>query len=171
MGAILSSGGDNHANAEVFSPPYLFKGPRPAVTAAPTSVAYGQAFSIETPDASQISKVTMLRLSSVTHAFNENQRFNSLSFTEVVGGLNVTVPANGNLAPPGDYMMFLINDAGVPSVAKYRPRWRYGRSRGSESSHCRRDLQHAGRSFVARQLEQRDRIPDRAAKGEGGRSV
>jgi hypothetical protein len=118
-GRVLSSGGDNHANAEVFSPPYLFKGARPTVTAAPTGVAYGQSFSVETPDAAGIAKVTIVRLSSVTHAFNENQRFNSLSFTRVAGGLNVTAPANANLAPPGDYMMFLINGDGVPSVAKF----------------------------------------------------
>ena len=117
-GRVLSSGGDNHANAEVFSPPYLFKGARPTVTAAPTGVGYGQSFSVETPDAASITKVTLVRLSSVTHAFNENQRFNSLSFTRVAGGLNVTAPANGNLAPPGDYMLFLINGNGVPSVAK-----------------------------------------------------
>ena len=117
-GRVLSSGGDNHATAEVFSPPYLFKGARPTVTTAPTSVGYGQSFSIETPDAVDITKVTLVRLSSVTHAFNENQRFNSLGFTRVTGGLNVTAPANGNLAPPGDYMLFLINGNGVPSVAK-----------------------------------------------------
>jgi hypothetical protein len=117
-GRVLSSGGDNHATAEVFSPPYLFKGDRPTVTVAPAGVGYGQSFSVETPNAVDIAKVTLVRLSSVTHAFNENQRFNSLDFSRVTGGLNITAPANGNLAPPGDYMLFLINGNGVPSVAK-----------------------------------------------------
>jgi hypothetical protein len=117
-GRVLSSGGDNHSNAEVYSPPYLFKGDRPTVAAAPAGVGYGQSFSVETPDAAGIAKVTMVRLSSVTHAFNQNQRFNSLSFTPVAGGLTVTAPANANLAPPGDYMLFLVNGDGVPSVAK-----------------------------------------------------
>ena len=66
-------GGNGIRKAEIYSPPYLFKGARPTITSAPTSVAYGQSFFVETPDAAAISKVTMLRLSSVTHAFNMSQ--------------------------------------------------------------------------------------------------
>lgn len=117
-GRVLSAGGDNHSNAEVFSPPYLFQGSRPTVASAPTRIAYGQSFSVETPDAASITEVTLIRLSSVTHAFNENQRLNTLSHTAVAGGLNVTAPANANLAPAGDYMLFVLNSNGVPSVAK-----------------------------------------------------
>jgi galactose oxidase len=54
----------------------------------------------------------------VTHSFNQNQRFNRLSFSQEAGGLNVTAPANGNLSPPGHYMLFILNGSGVPSVAK-----------------------------------------------------
>jgi hypothetical protein len=104
---------------EIFSPPYLFKGPRPAITDAPTTVTYGETFIVETPQGTDIAKVNWIRLSSVTHAFNQNQRINHLSFTPTPDGegLLVTAPANGNLAPPGHYMLFILNDAGVPSVA------------------------------------------------------
>ena len=58
---VLSMGGNDQTTSEIYSPPYLFKGTRPTITSAPTSVAYGQSFFVGTPDA--ISKVTMLRLS------------------------------------------------------------------------------------------------------------
>lgn len=106
-----------HPDLEVFSPPYLFKGPRPTITQAPASLQFGQAFKIQTPDAGAIEQVTLVRLSSCTHSFNENQRFNRLTFTQTSGGLSVMSPANGNLCPPGDYFLFILNAAGVPSVA------------------------------------------------------
>ena len=125
-GRVLSAGGGRPAgtgttdneNAEFFSPPYLFRGTRPTVSSAPATVGYGQTFSIGTPDAAAIASVTLVRLSSVTHAFNMNQRFNRLSFTAAGGGLQATAPANSNLAPPGHYMLFILNGNGVPSVAK-----------------------------------------------------
>ena len=70
-----------------------------------------------TPDAAQISKVSLIRLGTVTHHFNSGQRYLSLSFQAVPGGLTVTAPANGNLAPPGYYMLFILNSNGVPSIA------------------------------------------------------
>jgi hypothetical protein len=47
-----------------------------------------------------------------------NQRFNELPFTRVAGALNVTAPSSRNLAPPGHYLMFILNGNGVPSIAK-----------------------------------------------------
>lgn len=64
------------------------------------------------------SKITMLRLSSVTHAFNQSQYINELSFSQCTGGLSVTAPPSGNVAPPGYYLLFLLNGSGVPSVAR-----------------------------------------------------
>ncbi len=109
--------------AEIFTPPYLFNSDgsfatRPTISWAPESVTYGQVFPVTAPSSSSINKITIVRLSSVTHGFNMNQRFNQLAFTRVGGGLRVIAPASGNLAPPGHYMMFLINNSGVPSVAK-----------------------------------------------------
>ncbi|MGA8312537.1 MAG: chitobiase/beta-hexosaminidase C-terminal domain-containing protein [Terriglobales bacterium] len=110
------SGSIDQLNAEIYSPPYLFKGARPTVTSAPSSLTYGSQFAVQTPDAANISSVALLRLGSVTHAFNENQRYVPLTFSPSVGSLNVQAPANGNTAPPGYYMLFLVNSSGVPSV-------------------------------------------------------
>jgi len=108
----------NELNAELFSPPYLFKGARPTISGAPTSVGYNQSFEITSPQAASIAQVTLVRLGSVTHAFDLNQRFNRLNFTRTPNGVSARAPANGNLAPPGHYMLFLVNGDGVPSVAR-----------------------------------------------------
>ena len=112
-------GGENpdFLSAEYFSPPYLFKGPRPTIATAPAAGAYGATFTVSTPDASNIARVTLVRLPSVTHGFDENQRFVELSFQQQAGSLTVMAPANANLAPPGDYMLFILNGNGVPSAA------------------------------------------------------
>ena len=125
-GRVLMAGGGqlpsvptivDQRNAEIYSPPYLFKGPRPTITAAPAAAAYGASFDVTTPDAASISQVSLVRLPSVTHAIDMNQRFQFLNFTTGAGKLTVTAPANANLAPPGDYMLFVLNSNGVPSVA------------------------------------------------------
>jgi hypothetical protein len=110
-------------NAEYYSPPYLFKGDRPRITSISSAqeiIGYGETFRVDTPDAADIGMVTLVRLSSVTHEFNQNQRFNRLAFagTEAGTGLSVTVPSDPNICPPGHYMLFLLNRAGVPSIAK-----------------------------------------------------
>ena len=118
-GRVLQAGGNvGGASAEIFSPPYLFNGPRPTIASSPRTVNYGQTFFVETPDADNITKVSLIRLSAVTHSFNMSQRFNALGFTTGSGGLNVAAPANPNLAPPGHYMLFILNTSGVPSVAE-----------------------------------------------------
>src|SRR5262249_2315074 len=65
----------------------------------------------------RIASVSLIGLSAVTHAFNENQRFIPLSFTTTANGLSIQGPLNGNFAPPGPYMLFLVDNTGVPSVA------------------------------------------------------
>ncbi len=133
-GRVLSAGGgrppatgtptdSDHLDAEIYSPPYLFApdgtpAVRPTVTTAPSSVHYGDTFLVETPDWNGITKVNWIRLSSVTHAFNMDQRINLLAFSKISGGLNVVAPANANLAPPGHYMLFVLNGDGVPSMAR-----------------------------------------------------
>jgi hypothetical protein len=101
-------------NAEIFSPPYLFKGPRPTISSIPGSAGYGSTFFVGTPNA--VSSVTLLRISAATHAFNMDQRFLRLNFSPTAGGLNVTAPANANLAPPGYYVLYILNSSGVPST-------------------------------------------------------
>lgn len=117
-GRVLSAGGKNTENAELFSPPYLFKGARPTVSTAPGEVAPGSTFTVSTPDAARIKKVTMIAIGSVTHAFDMNQRLLTLNFTKGTGSLTVTAPANNNVAPPGYYQLFLVNEQGVPSIGK-----------------------------------------------------
>ncbi|MBT8101519.1 MAG: tandem-95 repeat protein, partial [Gammaproteobacteria bacterium] len=120
-GRVASIGGDGYPSLQVFSPPYLFNGPRPTIESTPAAVRPGATFFVATPDGASISaaggQVNWLRPSAVTHTKNMNQRINRLAFTEVAGGLNVTAPDDPNISPPGDYMLFLINSSGVPSVA------------------------------------------------------
>jgi len=122
-GEPAASGLTDDYTAEIFSPPYLFApdgsaAVRPTITSAPTLVSYGQAFAVQTPDAARIVKATFIRLSSVTHAFNQNQRLNYLPVSAGdASSIMLTAPSSANLAPPGDYMLFLIDSSGVPSVA------------------------------------------------------
>jgi hypothetical protein len=108
---------NTHADAQLFSPPYLFKGGRPVITKAPATVTFGEQFEVETPAPNEISQVTWIRLPSVTHSFDQNQRINFLPFVQGPGKVMVTAPASGNLCPPGHYMLFLLNQKKVPSTA------------------------------------------------------
>jgi len=104
-------------SAEIYSPPYLFKGSRPVITSAPTLIGYGSTISVQTPDASRIASVSLIRFGAVTHTFNMDQRYLPLSFTAGAASLNVQTPVNSNVAPPGYYMLFIVDTNGVPSVA------------------------------------------------------
>ena len=107
----------NPFTAEIFTPTYLETGAaRPTITSAPTEITYNQSYIVDTPQAANITQVTLIRLGTVTHTFNESQRINFLNFTQVSGGISVTTPLSGNQAPPGHYMLFIIQN-GVPSVA------------------------------------------------------
>lgn len=111
-------GSPNEPNYELYSPPYLFKGARPTITGAPSQVAYGQTQTIDSPNGSGIAKVTLIGLGSVTHGFDQNTRLIPLAFSSAPSGVSVTFPSNRALAPPGAYMLFLVNTAGVPSVGR-----------------------------------------------------
>jgi galactose oxidase len=112
------AGAPNQLNAEIFSPPYLSRGSRPVISSAPTSVNYGSQFRVLTPQAGAITRVSLIRLGAVTHAFDENQRFQRLTFRADATGLTVTTPTSRNRTPPGHYMLFILNGNGVPSVAR-----------------------------------------------------
>jgi len=120
-GRVLVGGGDGNTpdqfNAEIFSPPYLFKGWRPVITSVSSNVSYGSQSFVGTPDGATIQSVAFMRLGAQTHQFDMSQRYVPLSFTAAANGLNVQWPANANLAPPGDYMLFIVNGNGVPSMA------------------------------------------------------
>ena len=120
-GRVLSAGGGNTGpifrSGQIFSPPYLFKGPRPVITSAPTTANYGTTLAVQTPDAAGIASVVLVGIGAVTHSYNMNPQYIPLSFTATGTSLSVQGPANGNIAPPGTYMIFLVNGQGVPSVA------------------------------------------------------
>jgi hypothetical protein len=126
-GRVLSAGGGlpaaggsdyNHLNGELFSPYYLLRGTRPTITSTPSQIKFGNKFIITTTDTQKISKVTLVRLSSVTHSFNMEQRFCELTFTKQGNKVEALAPGSGNICPPGYYMLFVINEAGIPSLAK-----------------------------------------------------
>jgi hypothetical protein len=113
-----------YRNAEIFAPPYLFKkdgsgdrAERPQVLNAPTSITYRQNFSLNVSSNAGIGKLNLIKLGSVTHGFNFGQRLVKLKFARAGGTLSVTAPNNANLAPPGYYMLFAVDDNGVPSIA------------------------------------------------------
>jgi galactose oxidase len=109
---------DTHRDAQIYRPPYLFRGARPKITAAPPEVSYGATFVVGTAAPHEIGKVTWIRLASTTHTDNMNQRINFLDFEVTTGELRVTSPARPEICPPGHYMLFVLNRAGVPSVAR-----------------------------------------------------
>ena len=117
--------GSFEPSVEIYTPPYLFKpdgtpATRPTLTSvSPTVIGYGTAFQVTTPDAANIASVVLMKNGAVTHAFDMDQRMVGLTFSAGSGVLNVTGPPNGNTAPPGYYMLFLINTAGAPSVAQF----------------------------------------------------
>lgn len=125
-GRVLSAGGTaaegyplDEKNAQIFSPPYLFKGARPVITSAPEEITYGASFSVVTTEADQISSVVLIRPSSVTHAFNMEQRYVPVTFASRGESLEVWAPSGGNVAPPGYYMLFILNRDRVPSTAAF----------------------------------------------------
>jgi hypothetical protein len=120
-------GGSGHANpgfpaqttSQIYSPPYLFKGPRPTIASAPAAAAYGSNISVATPDAASIRSVNLVSLGADTHQSDMAQHFVPLNFSQGAGGLGVQIPASGAVAPPGNYMLFIVNSNGVPSVASF----------------------------------------------------
>jgi len=129
-GEVMCTGGagqggcdvSRHNTIEVFSPPYLFCGDRPVIDSVRSEVAYGAAFEIDTPDPASISKVILARPMAVTHQNDSEQRMVNLSFTvsgpRVIEAVAPTGTPN-SIAPPGWYMLFILNHDGVPSVAKW----------------------------------------------------
>lgn len=117
--------GTYESHMEIYAPAYLFNADntpaaRPTIDGLSSStLAYGGGFTVQTANAADIRSVVLIRPGSPTHAFDMDQRMIALSFTAGSGVLNVTAPPNGNIAPPGYYMLFVLNSSGVPSVATF----------------------------------------------------
>ncbi|WP_229784253.1 galactose oxidase-like domain-containing protein [Pilimelia anulata] len=111
-------------NVEYFSPPYLFKkdgsgqrAVRPVVSAAPTGIGINTTFTLTSASAASIRKVALVGLGDATHSVDQGQRYVPLTFTTAGSTLTVKGPPTGGVAPPGYYMLFVVDAAGVPSVA------------------------------------------------------
>jgi YD repeat-containing protein len=130
-GSVLTGGGGapgpvKNLNAEIYYPPYLYDGSgqpaaRPSLVTAPRllQLHLNQQFTATVGSGAPISRVTLLREGSVTHSFDPGQRFLQLGFTQAGQTLTITLPGiDPNVVVPGYYMLFVFNQAGVPSVAK-----------------------------------------------------
>jgi hypothetical protein len=105
---------------EIYSPAYLFRGPRPVITAVPAEAGYATDVAISTPDADAVVSVSAIRPGVTTHAFDNSQRLVDLPIVgRTADGLTVRTPVQATIAPPGWYMVFLLDHAGVPSVASW----------------------------------------------------
>lgn len=121
---VISAGGDFHPEMEIFSPPYLFKGQRPVIRDCPNEVRHGDKFTVLTPNEPNITSVVLVRPMAVTHQTDTEQRVISLAFTHSPGTDQLIVTAPGaqyphSIAPPGYYMLFILNNKGVPSLASW----------------------------------------------------
>jgi PKD repeat protein len=133
MGSNPSSRGSYEPAIEIYTPPYLFDAndnlittDRPTITmVTPGVLGYGASFTVNYTSTSPISSAVLMRPGSSTHAFDMEQRLIGLCGASPQpacigsGQLNLTTPPNGNIAPPGYYMLFLLDSAGVPSVAQF----------------------------------------------------
>jgi hypothetical protein len=122
-GRVMSAGDEWNGDgvsvdtAEVYKPPYLFRGPRPTIASAPQSIKVGADFGVTTPD-TNIAGAALVAPAAVTHGVDMNQRMIQLAVTRRSGCVNIVAPS-ATVAPPGWYMLFLLNDQGVPSIAKF----------------------------------------------------
>jgi len=117
-GSNPNNSDDREERMEVFSPPYLFKGLRPTIVSAPDRLEWNKDFTISCSNPGAISHAVLIRCGSATHGFDVDQRLvelqvDSRTNTNVVFKL---LP-DRNILPPGHYMLFALNAAGVPSRA------------------------------------------------------
>ena len=103
----------------VYSPPYLYHGPRPRLTAGPSELARGQTGIFTTPDAAEIVKARLIHPSAQTHVTDVQQRSIALGLRRDKGAVALTVPTGAGLVPTGWYMVMVDNRRGVPSVARW----------------------------------------------------
>ncbi len=108
-----------HKQISIYSPPYLFHGPRPRLTGGPSQLQRGQTGTFTTPDSSSIVKARLMHPSAVTHVTDVQQRSIALTITRKHGAVALSIPQGAGLVPSGWYMLFVDNARGVPSVARW----------------------------------------------------
>lgn len=105
---------------EIYTPPYLYHGDRPQVTAAPEGARLGSTVTVGAARPDAVTTAKLIRPSSVTHVTDVEQRSVALDITgRTADGVSLTLPGNPNLLPPGWYMLFLTDSVGTPSVARW----------------------------------------------------
>jgi hypothetical protein len=122
---VLSGGnpqqGTFEPHIEIYKPAYFFNADgslatRPSLTGTPTSITYGQVFQATTNG--NIASVVLIRESAATHAFDMSQRLIGLNFAVTNGTMGIAGPPNANIAPPGPYLLFVVDKNGVPSIGQ-----------------------------------------------------
>ena len=167
IGSNPSNRGSYEPTVEFYTPTYLFDagdqritGSRPSVTGAPAVVGYGASFAVTYTGASSIASAVLMRPGSSTHANDMDQRLVGLcgpspqpACTGSSGTLTLQSPPNGNIAPPGYYMLFLLNAAGVPSVGALHPAVVVRVAAADRRDHrvARRRYDHSGRRVAVLQ--------------------
>jgi PKD repeat protein len=117
--------GSYESHIEIYTPAYLFNvdgspAVRPTIAGVtPGPLTFGSTFQVQTPNAADIASVVLVRPGAPTHSFDMDQRLVGLSYSTGSGVLDVTAPPDGNVAPPGYYMLFVLNSTGVPSIATF----------------------------------------------------
>jgi YVTN family beta-propeller protein len=123
---VLISGGGApgpqvNTNAEIYYPPYLFDSTgafavRPSITSWPSSATVGDTLPLEVTG--DVARIALVKTGSTTHSVNMDQRFVEVPFTASGASVWAQLPARATDTPPGFYMMFAVDSAGVPSTAK-----------------------------------------------------
>jgi hypothetical protein len=110
-GGSTTTGDGANRNIELFTPAYATVGGRPTITSCPANIGYAMSFPVGTPQANSISRVALIRCGSITHGFNSDQRYVGVSFNPInANTIQVNAPPRGDIAPPGFYMLFLIDN-------------------------------------------------------------
>ncbi|GAC1524820.1 MAG: hypothetical protein NVS2B8_09120 [Vulcanimicrobiaceae bacterium] len=120
-GSVIMGGDPSGATTpnERYLPSYFFK-PRPTIAASPATLGYGAPFSVQTASPAGISEVVLMSAGAVTHAFNQNQRYVGCSITgKTATTVEATAPPDGTIAPPGHYLLFLLDHDRTPSLGSW----------------------------------------------------
>ena len=107
------------SRTEIFKPSYFFSGNRPAINGNPSVGDYANSITIQTPDAANISICSLVKLPCATHHYDTDSRLLWLQVTNrTSNSITVSAPLNANLAPPGYYMIHVLDGSNIPSFGK-----------------------------------------------------
>jgi Domain of unknown function (DUF1929) len=106
--------------AQLYKLPYFFSADRPTIESAPRKISYRERFVLKASGGSgKIGSVAIIRQDPQTHNWGWGNRYVKLWHEEVDDGkLVIQPPAVPGLAVPGYYMLFVVSEEGVPSIAE-----------------------------------------------------